>query len=76
MARQNIEKRLQILRVSYELFSGVEYEAVSLADIAKRAEISKSLLQYYYPQEDRDCPGSAFGYPEYFFFIYRQSVCP
>ena len=41
MARQNIEKRLQILRVSYELFSGVEYEAVSLADIAKRAEISK-----------------------------------
>ena len=51
MARQNIEKRLQILRVSYELFSEVEYEAVSLADIAKRAEISKSLLQYYYPQK-------------------------
>ena len=51
MARQNTEKRLQILRVSYELFSGVEYEAVSLADIAKRAEISKSLLQYYYPQK-------------------------
>lgn len=51
MQRQNKEKRSEILKVSYELFGQMDYDEVSLANIADGAGISKSLLQHYYRQK-------------------------
>lgn len=51
MAQKNTEKRMEILKVSYELLSRTDYEKVALSDIAKRSGINKSLLQYYYPKK-------------------------
>lgn len=48
-----MEKRTEILRESYRLFSESDYEKVSLSDIAKHAGINKSLLQSYYPQKQK-----------------------
>ncbi len=51
MASKNLEKRNEILNCSYRLVSEGNYNMVSLSDIANGAGISKSLLQYYYPQK-------------------------
>lgn len=51
MATKNFEKRNEILRYSYILFSESDYDKVPLSDIAKMSGINKSLLQHYYPQK-------------------------
>jgi len=51
MAVKNIQKRTEILAVSYTLFSERPYDKVSLSDIARGAGINKSLLQSYYGQK-------------------------
>ncbi len=51
MAPRNNEKRNKILTVSYESLCEQPYRGVSLADIAGKAGINKSLLQRYYPQK-------------------------
>lgn len=48
MAQRNTEKRNQILRVSYDYFSRMPYDDVSLSLIADAADINKSLLQHYH----------------------------
>jgi AcrR family transcriptional regulator len=50
MAVRNDEKRNEILKVAFNLFTDSDYGKVSLADIAASADINKSLLQHYYPQ--------------------------
>jgi AcrR family transcriptional regulator len=50
MAARNDEKRNEILKVAFDLFTDSDYGKVSLADIAASADINKSLLQHYYPQ--------------------------
>lgn len=52
MAVRNNEKRNEILKVAFELFTDSDYGKVSLADIAAGANINKSLLQHYYPQRN------------------------
>ena len=51
MAEKNEKKRNEILRNSYILFSKYGYNNTPLSTIAKKSHISKSLLQYYYPQK-------------------------
>ncbi len=51
MAQKNQERRDSILAISYQLFGDTSYQATSLSDIAKRAGISKSLLQHYFSQK-------------------------
>lgn len=50
MAVRNDEKRNDILKVAFDLFTDSDYGKVSLADIAANANITKSLLQHYYPK--------------------------
>lgn len=52
-AARNIQKRTEILKGAYRLFSASGYARVSLSDIAKSAGINKSLLQSYYPQKQQ-----------------------
>lgn len=49
MPARNEEKRNEILSVAYRLFSDASFDKVSLAEIAKGADINKSLLQHYFP---------------------------
>ncbi|MBU3154257.1 TetR/AcrR family transcriptional regulator [Clostridium estertheticum] len=52
MSRQkNMKKRNEILSIAFILFSKKEYNEVAMKDIADNAHISKSLLQYYFPQK-------------------------
>lgn len=50
MAVRNDEKRNEILKVAFDLFTDSDYGKVSLADIAAGVGITKSLLQHYYPK--------------------------
>jgi len=51
MAERNTTRRDTILAAAYGLFGEKQYDHVSLADIAKGAGISKSLLQHYFSQK-------------------------
>ena len=51
MAEKNTARKDEILAVAYGLFGERKYDRVSLADIAKGAGISKSLLQHYFSQK-------------------------
>ena len=51
MAPRNEERRTEILSAVYEQLAETSYDKMSLSDIARKAEIKKSLLQRYYPQK-------------------------
>ncbi len=48
---KNTEKRDEIMRCAYHLFTENGYKNVFLSDIAQQAGISKSLLQHYFPKK-------------------------
>lgn len=51
MATKNLVNRAAVLCTAYRLFGEMDYDKVSLSDIAKGAGISKSLLQHYFQQK-------------------------
>lgn len=53
MARQkNTELREKIIMVAYKLFYTKGYDKIKMIDIARECDISKSLLQHYFPKKD------------------------
>ena len=51
MMEKNTARRNAILQAAYRLFGEKNYDRVSLADIAREVDISKSLLQHYFSQK-------------------------
>lgn len=53
MARKrNEEERERLLHVAYKLMTEKGFENTSLSDIAREANITKSLVQYYFPAKE------------------------
>lgn len=54
MARpRKIEEKNRIRDVAFTLISKSGFDNTSISDIAKEADISKSLVQYYFPKKDQ-----------------------
>lgn len=45
------ERRAQLLQLAMELFTGREYDDISIGEIAEAAGISKGLLYHYFPSK-------------------------
>ena len=53
MARKRNEaERERLLQIAYKLMTEQGFENTSLSDIAKAANITKSLVQYYFPAKE------------------------
>lgn len=50
--RRNEEERERLLQVAYKLMAEQGFENTSLSDIARAANITKSLVQYYFPAKE------------------------
>lgn len=50
--RRNEEERERLLQVAYKLMTEQGFENTSLSDIARAANITKSLVQYYFPAKE------------------------
>ena len=51
--KKGIDVKNRILKVSEELFAQNGYDATGIAQIAEKAEITKSLLYYYFDSKDQ-----------------------
>jgi AcrR family transcriptional regulator len=53
MGNENIEAKERILRASIELFSKKGFDATSVAEIARTADVTKALIYYYFESKEK-----------------------
>ncbi|ETY73053.1 TetR family transcriptional regulator [Lactiplantibacillus fabifermentans T30PCM01] len=49
--KRNTQRRMEIVNTAFRLFAEQGYDAVQMKDIADACDISKSLLQHYFPKK-------------------------
>jgi len=49
--KRNTQRRMEIVDTAFRLFAETSYDDVQMKDIAEACDISKSLLQHYFPKK-------------------------